>query len=36
MSAGWFWEDSAGDGGIAGTGGEITISNLAKVYAYNR
>ena len=31
-----YWEDSGGDGGIAGQGGEIITSNFAKVYSYNR
>lgn len=29
------WADSAGDGGIAGKGGNVKISEKAKVYAYN-
>ncbi len=30
-----FWADSAGDGGIAGKGGNIKVSENCKIYSYN-
>ena len=30
-----YWIDSAGDGGIAGKGGNITVASSAKIYAFN-
>ena len=30
-----WWNDHAGDGGVAGNGGKVTVSTTAKVFAYN-
>lgn len=30
-----WWNDHAGDGGVAGNGGKVTVSSTAKVFAYN-